>query len=43
MESLADNGNSYYAYVDTIDENEKIFDEELVPTCRLLPWMPRCR
>ncbi len=32
MEQLADNGDGFYAYVDTIDEAERLFDEELTST-----------
>jgi Ca-activated chloride channel family protein len=32
MEQLADNGDGFYAYVDTIDEAEKLFEDELVST-----------
>ena len=32
MEQLADNGDGFYAYVDTIDEAEKLFEEDLTST-----------
>ncbi len=32
MEQLADNGDGFYAYVDTIDEAERLFEEELTST-----------
>lgn len=32
MEQLADNGDGFYAYVDTIDEAERIFEDELTST-----------
>ena len=32
MEQLADQGDGFYAYVDTIDEAERLFDEELTST-----------
>ena len=32
MEQLADNGDGFYAYVDTLDEAEKLFEEDLIST-----------
>ncbi len=32
MEQLADQGDGFYAYVDTIDEAERLFEEELTST-----------
>jgi Ca-activated chloride channel family protein len=32
MEQLADNGDGFYAYVDTIDEAEKLFEDDLTST-----------
>ena len=32
MEQLADNGDGFYAYVDSIDEAERLFDENLTST-----------
>ncbi|WP_148288470.1 vWA domain-containing protein [Ilumatobacter nonamiensis] len=32
MEQLADNGDGFYAYVDTIDEAERLFEDELTST-----------
>ncbi len=32
MEQLADNGDGFYAYVDTLDEAEKLFEDELTST-----------
>ena len=32
MEQLADQGDGFYAYVDTIDEAERLFEDELVST-----------
>ncbi len=32
MEQLADNGDGFYAYVDTLDEAERLFEEELTST-----------
>lgn len=32
MEQLADDGDGFYAYVDTIDQAEKLFEDELVST-----------
>ncbi len=32
MEQLADNGDGFYAYVDTIDEAERLFSDELTST-----------
>ena len=32
MEQLADRGDGFYAYVDTIDEAERLFEDELVST-----------
>lgn len=32
MEQLADNGDGFYAYVDTIEEAEKLFEEDLTST-----------
>ncbi len=32
MEQLADKGDGFYAYVDTIDEAEKLFEEDLTST-----------
>ena len=33
MEQLADQGDGFYAYVDTLDEAERLFVDELTPTC----------
>ena len=32
MEQLADKGNGRYAYVDTLDEAERLFEDELTAT-----------
>src|SRR5690606_19768560 len=32
MEQLADQGDGFYAYVDTLDEAERLFEDELVST-----------
>ena len=32
MEQLADNGDGFYAYVDTLDEAERLFEDELTST-----------
>jgi Ca-activated chloride channel family protein len=36
MEQLADNGNGNYAYVDTLDEAEKLFVEDLTSTLQAI-------
>ncbi|MBN2547967.1 MAG: von Willebrand factor type A domain-containing protein [Anaerolineales bacterium] len=36
MEQLADNGNGMYAYVDTLDEAEKLFVDELTSTLQVI-------
>ena len=36
MESLAYNGNGNYAYVDTINEAEKLFVEDLTSTLQVI-------
>ena len=36
MESLADNGNGNYAYVDDIDEAQKLFVEDLTSTLQMI-------
>jgi Ca-activated chloride channel family protein len=38
MEQLADNGDGGYAYVDSIDEAEKIFGEDLVGTLQTIAF-----
>jgi Ca-activated chloride channel family protein len=32
MEQLADNGDGFYAYIDTLDQAEKLFEDELTST-----------
>jgi len=32
MEQLADNGDGFYAYIDTVDEAERLFEDELTST-----------
>jgi len=32
MEQLADNGDGFYAYIDTLDEAERLFEDELTST-----------
>ena len=36
METLADNGNSNYAYVDDLDEAQKLFVEDLTSTLQVI-------
>jgi len=36
METLADNGNGNYAYVDTLDEAEKLFVDDLTSTLQVI-------
>ena len=36
MEKLADNGNGNYAYVDDIDEAQKLFVEDLTATLQVI-------
>jgi len=36
MESLADNGNGNYAYVDDLDEARKLFVEDLTSTLQVI-------
>ena len=36
MEQLADNGNGNYAYVDDIDEAQKLFVEDLTSTLQVI-------
>jgi Ca-activated chloride channel family protein len=36
MEQLADHGDGFYAYVDTIDEAERVFVEELTSTMEII-------
>ena len=36
MEQLADNGDGFYAYVDTLDEARKIFVEDLTSTLQMI-------
>ena len=36
MEQLADNGNGSYAYVDDIDEAQKLFVEDLTSTLQVI-------
>ena len=36
MESLADNGNGNYAYVDDLDEARKLFVENLTSTLQVI-------
>ena len=50
MEQLADNGNGSYAYVDDLDEAQKLFVEDLTSTLQVIaldatpaPQAERCR
>ncbi|MBN1666813.1 MAG: DUF3520 domain-containing protein [Anaerolineales bacterium] len=36
MEQLADNGNGSYAYVDNLDESQKLFVENLTATLQVI-------
>ena len=36
METLADNGNGSYAYVDDLDEAQKLFVEDLTSTLQVI-------
>ena len=36
MEQLADNGNGSYAYVDDLDEAQKLFVEDLTSTLQVI-------
>ena len=36
METLADNGNGNYAYVDDLDEAQKLFVEDLTSTLQVI-------
>ena len=36
METLADNGNGSYAYVDNLDEAQKLFVEDLTSTLQVI-------
>jgi Ca-activated chloride channel homolog len=36
MEALADNGNGSYAYVDHLDEAQKLFVEDLTSTLQVI-------
>jgi Ca-activated chloride channel family protein len=36
LEQLADNGNGFYAYIDTEEEAERLFSEDLVGTLQLI-------
>jgi len=36
MEQLADNGNGNYAYVDDLDEDQKLFVEDLTSTLQVI-------
>ena len=41
METLADNGNSNYAYVDDLDEAQKLFVEDLTSTLQVIALDPK--
>jgi Ca-activated chloride channel family protein len=43
MESLADNGNGSYAYVDDLDEARKLFVDDLPSTLQAIALTPRSR
>ena len=43
MEQLADQGDGFYAYVDTFEEAERLFVEDLTPTLTVVAGTPRPR